>query len=139
MTVDEPWLSNRTRLPCEEARRPSPASMTPALTSSALNLPISFSSSVVGISPASDRSFAFTSTMTRIAALPRFAASTVDAGSPVRRTDGRGFDTVAKIFCRAEPIRVSYLSCMGVEMLTGRLYRLLLGPFQAYLWRDPDS
>jgi glyoxylase-like metal-dependent hydrolase (beta-lactamase superfamily II) len=28
---------------------------------------------------------------------------------------------------------------MGVEMLTGRLYRLLLGPFQAYLWRDPDS
>jgi len=77
--------------------------------------------------------------MTRIAALPRFAASTVDAGSPVRRTDGRGFDTVAKIFCRAEPIRVSYLAFMGVEMLTGRLYRLLLGPFQAYLWRDPDS
>lgn len=28
---------------------------------------------------------------------------------------------------------------MGVEMVTGRLYRLLLGPFQAYLWRDPDS
>jgi glyoxylase-like metal-dependent hydrolase (beta-lactamase superfamily II) len=28
---------------------------------------------------------------------------------------------------------------MGLEMLTGRLYRLLLGPFQAYLWRDPDS
>jgi glyoxylase-like metal-dependent hydrolase (beta-lactamase superfamily II) len=24
-------------------------------------------------------------------------------------------------------------------MLTGRLYRLLLGPFQAYLWRDPDT
>ena len=25
---------------------------------------------------------------------------------------------------------------MGVEMLTERLYRLLLGPLQAYLWRD---
>jgi glyoxylase-like metal-dependent hydrolase (beta-lactamase superfamily II) len=28
---------------------------------------------------------------------------------------------------------------MGVEHLTGSLYRLLLGPFQAYLWRDPDG
>jgi glyoxylase-like metal-dependent hydrolase (beta-lactamase superfamily II) len=28
---------------------------------------------------------------------------------------------------------------MGVEQLTGSLYRLLLGPFQAYLWRDDDA
>jgi len=28
---------------------------------------------------------------------------------------------------------------MGVEQLTGSLYRLLLGPFQAYLWRDADG
>ena len=28
---------------------------------------------------------------------------------------------------------------MGVEMLTRRFYRLLLGPFQAYLWRDAGS
>jgi glyoxylase-like metal-dependent hydrolase (beta-lactamase superfamily II) len=28
---------------------------------------------------------------------------------------------------------------MGVEQLTGSLYRLLLGPFQAYLWREPDG
>src|SRR5437899_5737731 len=28
---------------------------------------------------------------------------------------------------------------MGVEHLSGGLYRLLLGPFQAYLWRDQDA
>src|ERR1700745_1888796 len=28
---------------------------------------------------------------------------------------------------------------MGVEHLTAGLYRVLLGRFQAYLWRDPDS
>jgi glyoxylase-like metal-dependent hydrolase (beta-lactamase superfamily II) len=28
---------------------------------------------------------------------------------------------------------------MGVEQLTGSLYRLLLGRFQAYLWRDADG
>lgn len=31
------------------------------------------------------------------------------------------------------------MSHVGVEHLTAGLYRVLLGRFQAYLWRDPDS
>jgi glyoxylase-like metal-dependent hydrolase (beta-lactamase superfamily II) len=34
---------------------------------------------------------------------------------------------------------MSTLSAMGVEHLTGDLYRLLLGRFQAYLWREDST
>ena len=45
---------NLTRAPFELGWRPSPASMTPALTSSSLNLPISASSFSFGRTPASE-------------------------------------------------------------------------------------
>src|SRR5262249_35469392 len=58
--------SNLTRAPLELGWRPSPASMTPALTSSSLYLPIAARSSRLGSTPASDSLLAFTSTMNRI-------------------------------------------------------------------------
>src|SRR5580765_9032071 len=57
---------NRTRLPLELGWRPSPASMTPAFTSSSLYFPMSVSNFSVGICPASDSLLAFTITITRI-------------------------------------------------------------------------
>ena len=59
----------RTRLPFALECRPSPASITPALTSSSLYLPISASSFSLGITPASDSFVAFTITMKRIVCL----------------------------------------------------------------------
>src|SRR5579862_9063097 len=58
------------RLPLELGWRPSPASMTPALTSSSLNLPMLVSSSVLGMTPASESLFALTNTMHRICFYP---------------------------------------------------------------------
>src|SRR5215207_1620146 len=57
------------RAPFAVGCRPSPASITPALTISSLNLPIAVSSSVLGITPASVSLLAFTITMNRIAVL----------------------------------------------------------------------
>src|ERR1700694_5142730 len=60
-----------TRAPLELAWSPSPASITPALSSSSLNCPISASASLLGSTPASDSSLALTSIMNRIVMSPR--------------------------------------------------------------------
>src|SRR5712691_3698495 len=54
------------RAPLEVGWRPSPASITPALAISSLNLPISAKSSLGGITPASEFLSALTSSMNRI-------------------------------------------------------------------------
>src|SRR5687768_3863139 len=54
---------NLTRVPFELGWSPSPASITPAFASSSLYLPISASSSVLGMTPASESLFALTITM----------------------------------------------------------------------------
>ena len=61
---------NRMRAPFELACSPSPASITPALTISSLNLPIAVSISSDGIAPASDSAVALTITMNRIVVSP---------------------------------------------------------------------
>src|SRR5258708_8238689 len=61
---------NRTRLPFELACSPSPASITPAFTSSSLYLPILARISVLGRMPASETLLALTITITRIALTP---------------------------------------------------------------------
>src|ERR1700712_2810725 len=76
------------RAPFELGCRPSPASMTPALTISSLNLPIAVSNSVLGITPASLFLSAFTITMNRIVALPRFHFGRLRARRPVNKTSG---------------------------------------------------
>src|ERR1700730_18702258 len=60
-----------TRAPLELAWSPSPASITPALSSSSLNCPISASSSLLGRTPASLSSLALTSIKNRIVTSPR--------------------------------------------------------------------
>src|SRR6266851_2584208 len=60
----------RTRLPLELACSPSPASMTPAFTSSSLYLPIFVRISVLGRMPASESLLALTITMTLIVMSP---------------------------------------------------------------------
>src|SRR5215510_11965412 len=62
--------ANLTRAPFELASNPSPASMTPALTSSSLNFIISEITCTGGMIPASDLSFAFSITMNRIVLSP---------------------------------------------------------------------
>src|SRR6266478_5481331 len=57
------------RAPLDVGCRPSPASMTPALAISSLNLPIAVSNSVLGITPASLSLLAFTITINRIVSL----------------------------------------------------------------------
>src|SRR5712664_4416385 len=66
-------LENRTRLPFELGCSPSPASITPALTSSSLNFPMAAKVSLVflvGRIPASEFLSALTITMTRIVSSP---------------------------------------------------------------------
>jgi hypothetical protein len=75
VTANGPWLTPGCfpeyliRAPFDVGCRPSPASMTPAFTISSLNLPIAVSISVLGITPASLFSSAFTITMNRIVTL----------------------------------------------------------------------
>src|SRR6266576_1678184 len=97
MTVGAP-PPNLTRAPFELGCRPSPASITPAFTSSSLNLPISRSSSSFGIWPASYSSPPFTRTMKRIALLPslcRFDLSTDTSNEHQRNRQARGRVTSA--------------------------------------------
>src|SRR6185437_2111075 len=61
---------NLMRAPFELGCSPSPASITPALTSSSLNLPIAAKSSVLGSSPASVAALDLTITMKRIVESP---------------------------------------------------------------------
>src|SRR3954464_3351068 len=61
---------NRTRAPFELGWSPSPASITPAFTSSSLYFPISVSSSSLGGTPASESLVALTMTMNRIVVSP---------------------------------------------------------------------
>ena len=83
---------NATRTPLSDGCRPSPASMTPAFTSSSLKSVISVSSRSLGISPRSDCSFALISTMTRIS-----RSSLVDlAFHHVRRANTAEIDTAAR-------------------------------------------
>src|SRR5262245_20789504 len=62
--------SNRTRAPLELGCSPSPASITPALTSSSLNLPMSSRTFSCGRTPDSDSLLALTMTMNRMFVLP---------------------------------------------------------------------
>src|SRR3954462_12815793 len=61
---------NFTRTPFEDACSPSPASMTPAFTSSSLNFVMAVRLFSSGRTPASDSLFAFTITMNRISVSP---------------------------------------------------------------------
>ena len=60
----------RTRAPLELGCSPSPASITPAFTSSSLNFPMSARSFWLGMIPASESLVAFTMTMKRIVVSP---------------------------------------------------------------------
>src|SRR5439155_3515034 len=62
--------SKRTRTPFELGWSPSPASITPAFTSSSLNLPMSVRIFLSGRAPASESLFALTITMNRIVLSP---------------------------------------------------------------------
>jgi len=62
---------NLTRAPFELGCSPSPASITPAFTSSSLNFPISVNSLSLGMTPASEFRVALTITMKRIVSLLR--------------------------------------------------------------------
>src|SRR5437016_11469135 len=63
---------NLTRAPLELGCNPSPASITPAFTSSSLYFPISVRSCSLGITPASESLVAFTIIMNRIVVSPSF-------------------------------------------------------------------
>ena len=78
-------------MPLELGWRPSPASMTPALTSSSLNFPMSVRSFSLGITPASEFLVAFTITMTRIVVLPSLAFQRGDEREPRGSTWGMLF------------------------------------------------
>jgi hypothetical protein len=62
--------TKRTRLAAELGLSPSPASITPAFTSSSLYLPMAVSRSALGIFPASEFLVALTITITRIGRSP---------------------------------------------------------------------
>src|SRR5262249_53303487 len=64
------FAENLTRAPFELACSPSAASITPALVSSSLNLPISARSFSLGIMPASEFLLALTITMNRMVVSP---------------------------------------------------------------------
>src|SRR5207237_8543415 len=85
---------NLTRAPRELGWSPSPASITPALTSSSLKRVIWVSISSLGITPASLSAFALTMTRKRIVWFPfRF---TSNGGHPNRQTGDPAYSRLAR-------------------------------------------
>src|SRR5712691_804037 len=89
-------LENLTRAPFELAWSPSPASITPAFTSSSLNFPMSVRIFLSGRTPASEFLSALTSTMNRIAMSP--STYTTNNGRPDRHPSASLLEVSAK--CR---------------------------------------
>src|SRR5829696_10341702 len=85
--------SNRTFAPSEVGRRPSPASMTPALTSSSLYFVIASRSSILGVSPRSDSGLPGTRTMKRIGA----SLWSLATGSTPSSNEPGGIDTLRAV------------------------------------------
>src|SRR5262245_13080576 len=84
------WLpEKRTRLPFDEGCTPSPASITPALTSCSLYFPIASRILRSGMTPASESLFAFTITITRMDLLLVTPAPAVVSG-PQSDVERRG-------------------------------------------------
>src|ERR1700722_4743026 len=69
ITVGLP-LENRTRAPFEVGLSPAPSRRTPAFINSSLYLPIAESSSLRGVTPASEPLLALSIRMNRLAASP---------------------------------------------------------------------
>src|SRR5262245_58867948 len=110
---------NTNRFPLLLACRPSPANITPALTSSSLNLPMSASSFSLGITPASEFFVALTITMTRIVVLLLFRedGSVDDDRQRLllewRRTSLRKIDTRGDVFCASGVGRAAFRADRG--------------------------
>src|SRR5258706_9968143 len=75
---------NRTRAPFELGCSPSPASITPAFTSSSLNFPIAARSFSSGITPASESLLALTMIMNRIVFSVGLGAGPPDGSGQIR-------------------------------------------------------
>src|SRR6267143_466971 len=137
-------LPNLTRAPFELGCSPSPASITPAFTSSSLNFPISASIFSLGSSPASDSLFAFTITMNRMSSplVGSRASRTVASGSVPGSTstsndrprDRHGKDLFLAAACSKLESMLAWLSRLVLLVAGGwsaRAYarRQLAGPF----------
>jgi hypothetical protein len=124
----------RTRFPLLLGRRPSPASMMPAFTSSSLNLPMSASSFSLGITPASEFLVALTITITRIVVLLLGLEEALVGGDhrrslSARRTSVCEIDSPGILFLRPPPtvktstISVGYWPGSDVNGRSGARFR----------------
>src|SRR5437879_5457778 len=116
------------RAPLELGWSPSPASITPAFTSSALNFPIAVSSSALGMMPASESFVALTITMTRIVLSPLGFVLRARIGLlQTRRTRGRRFRQGSEIWFpnpfRGREVSTAHASCPPAGSL--RIRRIL--------------
>src|SRR5882724_8560044 len=93
----------------------------PALTSSSLNLPIAVSSSVLGMTPASESLLAFTITMNCIVTLRYGLAAGCNRRSPIRRIGLCSTDISVKIISEV----IAAAGCGKLFSLLGHLIRLL--------------
>src|SRR5688572_9160037 len=113
----------RTRAPFELGCNPSPASITPAFTSSSLNFPISARSFSSGRMPASEFLSALTMTMNRIERILR--GSWQCAVLPLRRTSCHQIDTARRaleqlyVFHARGPFRKRRRRTLPVELVNG--------------------
>src|SRR5262249_54235187 len=97
---------NLTRAPFELGWSPSPASITPAFTSSSLNFPIAASSFSSGITPASESLVALTIAMNRIVVSPRCSGSRaglLHLGSIYATNEPQRYRQVQEFFCGCAP------------------------------------
>src|SRR5271169_5180322 len=117
MTV-RPLPSKRTLAPLEVGCRPSPASITPDLTSSSLYSVIAPRASVLGISPASDSGLPGTRTMKRIYVSLWWMGWFL----PARRTRSAKIDTPGIFFLfdiRRAGLGAAYTSSRGQLAVAG--------------------
>src|SRR5437870_6061837 len=116
---------NLTRAPFELGWSPSPASSTPAFTSSSLNFPISVRSCSLGITPASESLLAFTITKTLIVISPcDFVFKT---GFPVASTGGTRALLQRRIRNSHIDTQAHYFSDVLLMRLVGRIARRSTG------------
>src|SRR6266566_1421916 len=108
------------RVPLDDGCSPSPASITPAFTSSSLNFPISVSMRSSGITPASESLLALTITRNRMAiSLSHLRYGSVRSALYAHDERHQGKSTSANLVV-AGPVRISQAKACARQALSLR-------------------
>src|SRR5256714_15432657 len=111
---------NFTRTPLDDGCSPSPASITPAFTSSSLNLVMSVRLFSSGRTPDSESLFAFTTTMNRISVSPLVSVGAAVCSSFNPRRLYQGDERRLSKSTAVPVLFVTRTTCCGIGTCSGR-------------------